>query len=108
MKIGISLNDRCLGYLEEGNGEYLFYANVKEIEICKNEDPITMLLFKMPSEIVCHLKEIPFVYKEYLIGAEREDIIQNAKITNDDNDFVKLYKIASINPNVINFKIFVA
>ena len=108
MKIGISLNDRCLGYLEEGDGEYLFYANVKEIAICKNEDPITMMLFNIPDEIVCHLKEIPNVYREYLNGAEREDIVSNAKIIDGDSDFVKLYKIASLNPNVINFKIFVA
>ena len=108
MKIGISLNERCLGYLEEGAGEYLFYANIKEIEACKKEDPITMLLFKLPDGIVCHLKEIPYVYREYLNGADREDITEKANISNDDSDFVKLYKIASINPNIINFKIFVA
>ena len=108
MKIGISLNDRCLGYLEEGDGEYLFYANVKEIALCKSEDPITMMLFKISDDIVCHLKEIPSVYREYLNGAEREDIIKNANICDSDSDFVKLYKIAFLNPKPINFKIFVA
>ena len=108
MKIGISLNDRCLGYLEEGDNEYLFYANAKEIDICKNEDPITMMLFNMSDDIVSHLKEIPYVYREYLNCINREDIIKNANICEDDSDFVKLYKIALLNPNVINFKIFVA
>ena len=80
MKIGISLNDRCLGYLEENNGEYLFYANVKEIEICKCEEPITMRLFNISNEIVSHLNEIPSVYRDYLQGADREDIIKSANI----------------------------
>ena len=107
MKIGISLKDRCLGYLEEGNSGYVFYADVKEIDYCKGKYPIEMLMFKMPEEIVSRMDTIPAIYREYLQGADREDIIERAKISDDDSDFVKLYKIASINPEVINFKIFV-
>lgn len=106
MKVGISLKDRCLGYLEEGDNEYIFYADVKEIAYCKSQYPIEMLMFKMPEEIVSKMSKIPPVFAEYLQGVDREDIIERAKINSDDSDFVKLYKIASINPQVINFKIF--
>lgn len=107
MKIGISLKDKCLGYLEEVENGYIFYADVKEIAYCKIQYPIEMLMFNIPEKMVVKMSELPAVCREYLQGADRQDIIERANILSDDSDFVKLYKIASINPEVINFKIFV-
>ena len=67
-----------------------------------------MLLFTLPEKLVTNLDEIPAMYREYLQSTDRGDIVENAKIDSDDSDFVKLYKIAQLHPNRINFKIFVA
>ena len=108
MKIGISLYDNCLGYLEESDEGYVFYANVNEIIACKEKYPIEMMLFTLPEKMVTNLDVIPPMFREYLQGADRVDIVENAKINDGDSDFVKLYKIASLNPQSINFKIFTA
>ena len=104
-KVFLSLDDCTLGYLVQGESGYIFHADKEGINDACVLNSLKMKFFTLNRSGMKEYTEIPNHFIQYLDGVDREDIIEEANIYEDDNLFVKLYKIAGLNHNVINFKI---
>lgn len=85
-----------LGSLSESNGEYLwtpFFNGINEYEKTYPFDSDFLFLNKTTTQL---FKKIPRHFNEFVFASERTDLHEHAKIEDSDSDFIKLYKMASL------------
>lgn len=104
-KIYLSLNSFELGYLTRCGEGFEFVANQNEINQAKNENNMTMNLFNLNCFGKKKYENIPQVFKQFDISKERTDVINKANISENDDYFERLFKLAGLNSMPINFKI---
>lgn len=104
-KIYLSLEDCILGYLMQSERGYVFYADKEGIQSACALSSLKMKFFTLNRSGMKEYSEIPNHFIQYLDSVDREDIMKKAKINEDDSLFAKLYKIAGLDNNIINFKI---
>lgn len=92
-KIRLVLKDLDLGDLSYQNSGYLWTPNVNNIDLAITKYPLNMEMFFLPIKTT-HYKNVPAHYIDFLESADREDLANKAGIEEDDQDFVKLYKLA--------------
>lgn len=104
-KVFLSLDECILGYLLESENGYIFYADKEGIEKATKISSLKMKFFTLNRNGMKEYSEIPNHYSQYLEGVEREDIIDKAGLLESDSLFTKLYKVAGLRNNSINFTI---
>lgn len=104
-KISLNIEDIELGYLLKRDGKYLFCANGDEVNIAYKRFPLDMLLFKLNSKGMQVYESIPYPFSAFLPGSFREDLMTKAGIKNDDSDYDRLYKLATLRMIRENFEI---
>lgn len=104
-KIILSLDKYSLGYLIEDKTNFIFHADKEGIEKATKFSVIKMKFFTLNRSGMQKYYEIPNHFVQYLDCLEREEIIYQANIKDSDSLFIKLYKIAGLTLNPINFSI---
>lgn len=104
-RIALTINELELGYLSDYNGKYMFNANSEIINKAKEQYPIDMLLFSLNTTGMETYNELPYPFTQFMSGVVRADIINKAKILDEDTDFMKLFKLAGLKLMRENFEI---
>lgn len=90
------MGDCLLGTLMAGKDKFYFTANADGIVVAKKFYPIEMLLFTLNVSDVAEYDTIPSPFSSYLNATDRRDLVAQANISAEDNDFIKLYKLAGL------------
>ena len=104
-KIYLSLDEIDLGYLIEDELSFKFVAHKDNILRAHQENPFIMKMFKLNTAGTKTYSQIPEPFSRFLISNSRKDLFEKANILDQDSQFDKLYKLASLNMMAINFKI---
>ena len=104
-KVFLSLDECILGYLIESKIGYIFHADKEGIERAIKTNSLKMKFFTLNRSGMQEYTEIPNHYSQYLEGVDREDIIKKANLQESDSLFMKLYRVAGLKNNLINFTI---
>lgn len=104
-KVFLSIGDITLGYLCEKNEGYMFHASSDSIKEATKNYPIKMKFFTLNKSGINEYPKIPNHFIQYLENVDRIDIVEKAGIVDGDSDFIKLYKVAGLKCQPINFKI---
>ena len=102
MKIALYYKDLLLGCLIKENDLYKFILNSKDFDIFKNKY-FEGKLFPFKEKIQVSPILFPFFQKIIKNIKKRLDIILLANISQNDNDFIALYKYASITQNTFGY-----
>ena len=73
----------------------LWTPNTENIEMMKEKYPLIMDMFFLPSEEKL-FEKAPRHYDEFLWASNRADLYENAKISKEDDDFERLYKMGKL------------
>lgn len=101
----LSIEEFDLGYLKRMGNKYTFFANASAIRDAKKAYPFDMKLFKLCESGAIQLDSIPYPYTEYITCCRRQDIKDKAGISDSDDDFDKLYKVAGLEMERVHFSI---
>ena len=101
MKIELYYKDLLLGYLTKENDLYKFLLNSSDFDIFKNKY-FEGKLFPIKENQVSPIL-FPFFQKTIKNIKNRLDIILLANISQNDNDFIVLYKYASLTQNTFGY-----
>ena len=96
MKVHMMDRGVSLGYLTKVEGGMLWTPNLENIEMMKEKEPFVMDMFFLPTEKKL-FEKVPRHYDEFLWASNRLDLYQSAKITEEDGDFERLYKMGKLN-----------
>ena len=95
MKVHLVNRGVYLGYLTKENDEFLWTPNLENIEKMSEKYPFIMDMFFLPKEKKV-FEKIPRYYDEFLWASSRPDLYKSAKITEEDDDFERVYKMGTL------------
>ncbi|MBQ7351523.1 MAG: hypothetical protein IJW59_01460 [Clostridia bacterium] len=104
-KVLLTIEDLDLGYLEKKGDKFVFFANPAGIRQAREQYPYDMKLFMLSEVGMTQFDDIPYPYSEYINYCDRTDIASKAKISEEDSDFDKLYKVAGLEMERVHFSI---
>ena len=91
--IGIFFREIKLGELTQVNNNYIYKANIKNIEKAHKKGYSTYL-YKCDESFIS--EDLPYSLQNFIPTEEQTETLTIAKITPNDSDFEKLYKIAKL------------
>lgn len=95
-QVYLHFKDIELGFLTEENGKYIWVPSKDGMsEFYANYEAATDLLFLSATEPEMYDK-IPHHFDEFVESSYRADLEQDAKITNADTPFERLYKMGTL------------
>lgn len=95
-KIYLNFNEFELGFLTEENGKFVWTPSADQIKQFMVVYDGAADLFLLDKTQPKAYSMVPYHYNEFLEASERDDLAKLAKINPSDSDFLKLYKMATL------------
>lgn len=100
--IGVYFREIKLGELSKVNDNYVYKSNEENVKQA-HEKGYSSYLYKCDDSFIS--TELPYSLQNFVPDEKQTQIVTLAKITKNDSDFDKLYKVAKLNLVVPDFHI---
>jgi len=102
-KVVLKIKEIELGFLVKEQSDFIFIANESNIKLAYKKYPLLMRMFTLNEKGKKDYKFLPYPFSLVRDSFLRSDIIIKADLKEDDDDFVKLFKVAGLDLEIPNF-----